>query len=58
MVEVIKEKNSTCNSCMKQNAYKILCMPNEHCGCVIYLCEDCMQKMIGQFAIEKEKEND
>ncbi len=58
MVEVIKEKNSTCNSCMKQNAYKILCMPNEHCGCVIYLCEDCMQKMIGQFAIEKETDDD
>ena len=58
MVEVIKEKNSTCNSCMKQNAYKILCMPNKHYGCAIYLCEDCMQKMIGQFAIEKETEND
>lgn len=53
MVKVEKDDNSVCNSCMSKNPYKILATPNEHNGAVIYLCEDCLHKALGQIYIDR-----
>lgn len=57
MIKVNKIPTFVCNSCVAENAYRIACMPNEHNGCALYLCEDCLQKMIGQVALLKEAED-
>lgn len=53
MVKVEKTNGEmfVCNSCMKENPFRILAMPNENNGCAIYLCEECLEKVIGKIAI-------
>lgn len=53
MVKVEKTNGEmfVCNSCMKENPYKIQANTNEYNGCAIYLCQDCMERVIGQFSI-------
>jgi hypothetical protein len=46
MIKVDRAEENVCNSCMESNAYKILCMTNEHNGCALYLCETCMNKVV------------
>lgn len=48
MIKVEKCEDKSCNSCIDQSAYKIICKTNEHNGCEFYLCEDCMRQLLEQ----------
>lgn len=48
MIKVEKCEDKSCNSCIDQGAYKIICKTNEHNGCEFYLCEDCMRRLYSQ----------
>jgi hypothetical protein len=48
MIKVEKCEDKSCNSCIDQSAYKIICKTNEHNGCEFYLCEDCMRRLLEQ----------